>query len=252
MFAFVGPLLGRPFFDRDVLEVAPALLGHLLVVEPSSSAPGSSEPGSSEPGSSEPGSSEPGSSEPGSSEPGSSELGSSELGGAEPGNGESQGVRIGRIVETEAYRGQDDLACHAAKGRTGRTEIMFGQPGHAYVYLIYGMYDLFNVVTGPGEFPSAVLIRAVEPVYPERLAMTRTDGPGRLTRAFDVSRRDNGVDVCAPAGRVRLHRGTDLPASFIARSPRVGVDYAGSWAAMPWRFLIAGNRFVSKPPKRRP
>lgn len=196
-----GPLLGRPFFDRDVVEVAKALLGHLLVVDPS--------------------------------------------------DGGTDRLRVGRIVETEAYRGQDDLACHAAKGRTARTEIMFGPPGHAYVYLIYGMYDLLNVVTGPGEFPSAVLIRAVEPLQAATLLAARTDGPGRLARAFDVSRRDNGLDMCVPGSRVRLHRGEAITDDQVERSPRIGVDYAGAWAAIPWRFTIAGNRFVSRPPKRR-
>ena len=100
--------------------------------------------------------------------------------------------RIGRIVEVEAYLGPHDLASHSSKGRTARTEVMFGEPGHAYVYLIYGMHHCFNVVAGPGEHASAVLIRAIEPISRIEGA---TNGPGRLCRALGIDRRLNGHDL---------------------------------------------------------
>src|SRR5918992_1304492 len=96
-----------------------------------------------------------------------------------------EGVTIGRIVETEAYVGPHDLACHAAKGRTARTEVMFGPGGHAYVYLVYGLHHCFNVVTGPAGEPAAVLVRALEPVSGLHLP---ADGPGKLCRAMGITR----------------------------------------------------------------
>jgi DNA-3-methyladenine glycosylase len=144
--------------------------------------------------------------------------------------------RVGRIVETEAYLGPHDLACHTAKGRTARTEVMFGPPGHAYVFLVYGMHHCVNVVTGEG---AAVLLRALEPV--EGLGSARTDGPGRLTRALGVTRAHNGLRL-------------DRRPLFLARGPvvrrietsaRIGVAYAGEWAKAPLRFFEAGNAHVS-------
>ena len=99
--------------------------------------------------------------------------------------------QVGRIVETEAYLGPPDLAAHSSRGRTARTAVMFGQPGHAYVYLIYGMHHCLNVVTGPGEHPSAVLLRALEPVT----TFDSASGPGRLCRALEIDRRLNGHDL---------------------------------------------------------
>jgi DNA-3-methyladenine glycosylase len=146
---------------------------------------------------------------------------------------------VGRIVETEAYVGPEDLACHASKGRTGRTEVMFGPPGHAYVYLIYGMHDCLNVVTDPEGHPAAVLIRGIEPVAG---IAGRTDGPGRLTRAMHIDRRHNGFDLCRPP--LFVARGDRRPRQ-IAAGPRVGVDYAGPWAKRPWRFFEVGSPGVS-------
>jgi len=150
-------------------------------------------------------------------------------------------VRRARIVETEAYMGPHDLACHAAKGRTERTEVMFGPAGHAYVYLVYGMHELFNVVTGPPSFPAAVLVRAVEPLAG---VAGRTDGPGRLTKALGISRADNGADLCGARGRLVLLPGP--PPARPAAGPRVGVPYAGAWSSAPLRFLDPDSVHVSR------
>jgi DNA-3-methyladenine glycosylase len=145
--------------------------------------------------------------------------------------------RVGRIVETEAYLGPHDLACHSAKGRTARTEVMFGPPGHAYVYLIYGMHLCVNVVTGDG---SAVLIRALEPLVG---VVERTDGPARLTRALRLSRARNTHPL--DRGPLFLARGTPVPARHIGVSARIGVDYAGEWATAPLRFFDLRSAHVS-------
>jgi DNA-3-methyladenine glycosylase len=151
-------------------------------------------------------------------------------------------VMIGRIVEAEAYLGPPDLAAHASKGRTKRTSVMFGPPGHAYVYLIYGMHHCLNAVTGPGEFASAVLLRAVEPVSGVAGA---TNGPGRLCRAMKIDLSLYGRDLTG--GELVIARPPDGPGAFeIERSPRVGVDYAKDWVDRPLRFTIAGNPFVSR------
>lgn len=151
--------------------------------------------------------------------------------------------RAGIIVETEAYLGERDLASHASKGRTARTDVMFGPPGHAYVYLIYGMHHCLNVVTGADGTASAVLLRALEPVAGIPPAF-RTDGPGRLTRALEVTRADNRVDLCGTT--LFLRPGAPAPRRRIARGPRIGVDYAGAWAGKPYRFWIAGHPCVSR------
>lgn len=151
-------------------------------------------------------------------------------------------TRIGRIVETEAYLGPSDLAAHSSKGRTPRTEVMFGPPGHAYVYLIYGMHHCVNVVTGPGNHASAVLIRALEPVAN---LTAPANGPGRLCRALEIDRRLNGHDLTKGELRVMEEEDDHAPISIISR-PRIGVDYAGEWALKPLRFYIAGNRSISR------
>ena len=150
--------------------------------------------------------------------------------------------RAGRIVETEAYVGPQDLACHASKGRTARTEVMFGPPGHAYVFLIYGMYWCFNVVTCAEGMGAAVLIRALEPL--EGLGpRARTDGPGKLCRELGISRVHNGADL--RGGVLHIEHAPPVPPRSRARGPRIGVDYAGPWAAKPYRFWIRGNANVS-------
>jgi DNA-3-methyladenine glycosylase len=155
----------------------------------------------------------------------------------------SDGVeRVGRIVEVEAYLGPHDLAAHSARGLTERTKIMFGPPGHAYVYLIYGMYHCMNVVTQPEGVASAVLLRAVEPV---RNVEGRTQGPGLLCRALHIDRRLNGHDLLSDDFYI-ADPGEPIDFAIIKR-PRIGVDYAGPWARKLLRFYIKGNPFVSKP-----
>lgn len=153
------------------------------------------------------------------------------------------GLRVaGRIVETEAYRGEDDQACHARFGKTKRTSTMYGPPGRAYVYLIYGIYHMLNVVTWPEDHPAAVLIRGVEPLFGVDLS---TDGPGKLCRAFGISRELNGADLCGD--HVFIVPCQKIAERDVATGPRIGVDYAGDWANRPWRFAVRGNRFVSRP-----
>jgi DNA-3-methyladenine glycosylase len=151
------------------------------------------------------------------------------------------GVRIGRIVEVEAYLGPHDLAAHSSKGLTERTKVMFGPPGYSYVYLIYGIYHCMNVVTEPEGNGAAVLLRALEPVQ----SLTgRTQGPGLLCRAMDIDRRLNGHDLLS-AGFFITDPGTPM-ALEIVRRPRIGVDYARHWAKRPLRFYLKGNPFISR------
>lgn len=147
----------------------------------------------------------------------------------------------GRIVETEAYQGPEDLAAHSARGRTARTEVMFGPPGHAYIYLIYGMWDCLNVVTNAQGIPHAVLIRALEPVE----GIEKTWGPGLLCRAMHIERSLNGTDLCGD--KLWIERPVDWKrdALHIDTAARIGVDYAGEWAQKPWRFFDARSPYVS-------
>jgi DNA-3-methyladenine glycosylase len=142
------------------------------------------------------------------------------------------GTMAGKIVEVEAYVGPHDLACHASKGRTLRTEVLFGPPGIAYVYLIYGMYHCLNVVTQEVEFPAAVLIRAVE------VNGQLIDGPGRLCRAFSIDRSLNRIDMTARRHLWFEDRGTKISRSKVGAFPRIGVSYAGLWADKPYRFRL--------------
>ena len=169
----MGKRLDRDFYRRDVLEVAPQLLGQHLV-----------------------------------------KMG-------RDGNRSSY-----MITETEAYRGAEDLACHASKGRTRRTEVMFGEGGYIYMYLIYGMYWMMNVVTGPKEVPQAVLLRGLR----------EASGPGRLTRLVGVDRGYYGEDLVR-SERIWIEESGITP--DYSTGPRVGVDYAGlPWKDLPWRFLM--------------
>lgn len=165
--------LDRTFYSRDVLEVAPQLIGqHLVRISP---------------------------------------------------NG-TKSIYI--ISETEAYRGGDDLACHASKGKTARTEVMFGPGGHIYMYLIYGMYWMMNVVTGESGLPQAVLFRGFREL----------SGPGRITRLLGVDGSLYGEDL-VHSERIWIEESGNRP-GYIA-GPRVGIDYAGEpWKSMPWRFLM--------------
>jgi len=183
---------------------------------------------------------------------------------------------VGRIVEVEAYIGTDDRASHARFGRTARSAVMFGPPGRAYVYLVYGMYECLNVVTEPHGPAAALLIRAVEPV--EGAALMRdarvawaarrqgatpgtldrirrlpdarlASGPGLVTVAFGVDRRDSGRDLCDPLSSLRLVRGSpdDRPPEIVA-TPRIGIDYAPApWRDHPWRLVDASSPSVSGP-----
>ena len=155
----------------------------------------------------------------------------------------SRGVeRIGRIVEVEAYLGPHDLASHSSRGLTARTTVMFGPPGHAYVYLVYGIHCCMNVVTDREGHASAVLIRAVEPV---KNTEGSTRGPGRLCKAMHIDRRLNGRDLVGDDFFIADPPDAGTPR--IVNRPRVGVDYAGRWARRHLRFYIRGNPFVSKP-----
>ena len=162
------------------------------------------------------------------------------------------GPMSGRIVETEAYLGIPDKAAHSYGGRrTVRNEVMYGPPGHAYVFLVYGLHDHLNLVTNAPGDPCAVLVRAVEPLFGEdRMRQRRsvepltalTSGPGKLCRAFGIDRRFNGHDLCcSPLFLV------DGPApARVARTPRIGVDYAGAWARRRLRFVDPDSRFLSR------
>jgi DNA-3-methyladenine glycosylase len=149
--------------------------------------------------------------------------------------------RIGRIVETEAYCGPEDRAAHSSRGRTARTEVIFGPPGHAYVYLIYGMWNCLNIVTAAAGTPHAVLLRALAPVHELNEASW---GPGLLCRAMGIDRRLNGADLCGTV--LWLERPPiGAPAARIGRSARIGVDYAGHWARRLWRFFDRDSPYVS-------
>jgi DNA-3-methyladenine glycosylase len=138
----------------------------------------------------------------------------------------------GRIIEVEAYVGPGDKACHASKGKTRRTEVMFGPSGKAYVYLIYGMHHCLNVVTEREEFPAAVLIRAIE------VDGVLIDGPGRLCRALQIDRSLNRTDLTTQESLWFEDRGGRIVRGQVAALPRIGVDYAGIWAKKPWRFRL--------------
>lgn len=132
------------------------------------------------------------------------------------------------ITETEAYTGPQDLACHATRGRTKRTEPLFGPPGHFYVYFVYGMHWMLNVVTREEGYPAAVLLRGVEGV----------SGPARLTRHFDIDRAFNTLPAAWETGLWLEDRGVIVPPCDIVRTARIGVGYAGAWAKKPYRFVL--------------
>jgi len=151
-------------------------------------------------------------------------------------------LRVGRIVEVEAYLGPHDLAAHSSKGLTARTRVLFGAPGHAYVYFVYGVHWCMNIVTEPPGHAAAVLLRALEPVHN---ILGRTCGPALLCQSMGIDGRLNGHDMTSDDFYLAAVAGEALP-EIIAR-PRVGVAYAGSWAELPLRFYLKGNPFVSLP-----
>ena len=191
------------------------------------------------------------------------------------------GRRVGRIVELEAYIGEDDRASHARFGRTSRNAVMYGPPGVAYVYLVYGMYDCLNITTEPEGRPAALLVRAVEPVEGveamraarlgwsaarrrDRIASGQAaeaarlaavpdvrlaSGPGLVTAAFGIDRTATGLDLLDPRSPLRLEdRPANEPAPEILTTTRIGIDYAGSpWLEKPWRFTVVGSGAVSGP-----
>ena len=163
------------------------------------------------------------------------------------------GVTSGRIVETEAYLGEHDLACHAAAGRTARTEPLYGKPGIAYVYFIYGMYWCFNAVTRAENEPSAVLVRAVEPVEGIAIMHRRrprarrdidlTNGPGKLCLALGIGREENGARLDRPP--ILIRAGDPVADAEVVVTPRIGITQSADW---PLRYFIKDNEFVSKTP----
>lgn len=164
----------------------------------------------------------------------------------------------GKIVETEAYRGLDDRASHGRERRTPRNVIMYGPPGHAYVYLTYGMYWLLNAVCEPEEQPAAVLIRAIEPLEghalmaanrPGRPPREWSSGPGRLALALGVGQAENGLDLTDPRGGLWIEAGARVPDAEVRAGPRIGLGrhVHEPWLSMPWRWWIADNPYVSRP-----
>jgi DNA-3-methyladenine glycosylase len=179
-------LLGHSFYSRPAIELAPALIGTILVRHT------------------------------------------------------PEGIFSARIVETEAYVGPHDLAAHSSKGRTKRTEVMFGPAGHAYVFFIYGMYEMFNIVAAEVDDAQAVLVRAAEPLGDWQADLS---GPGKLAREMRITRADNGRDLTGD--ELYLLPGPPAPIR-VERSPRIGVDYAGAWKDELFRFFDADSRAVSK------
>ena len=164
------------------------------------------------------------------------------------------GVAGGMIVETEAYIGAIDKACHAYRNRSERTEIMYHDGGYAYVYFIYGMHHCFNVVTGPEGEGNAVLIRALEPVIGLKLMQRRRNtkslqnlcsGPGKVCLALDITKNEYGLDLCNADSPLHLIQYRHIPDAKIVASPRINVAYAEEAAAWPWRFYVKENPYVS-------
>ncbi len=165
---------------------------------------------------------------------------------------------VGKIVETEAYRAPEDKASHAyGNRRTQRTEVMYATGGKAYVYLIYGRYHLFNVVTNAKDIPHAVLIRAIEPIENVPLMLLRrqmsllkpqlTAGPGVLSIAMGINTQHSGTNLIAEDSPIWIEdRGMWVEESDIIASPRVGVQSSQEWATIPWRFRVKGSPWISK------
>ena len=153
---------------------------------------------------------------------------------------------VGLITETEAYISEKDLACHARAGLTPRTAVMFGEPGHAYVYFTYGNHWMLNVVTERKGFPAAVLIRAIQPVEGVEVMLERrhgrdTFGPGKLCQALGITKTENGVDLTKRTGGLWIEEGVRVTNSLVTKGPRVGLNNKPEpWLSKPWRFLVKG------------
>src|SRR5258705_10049902 len=168
----------------------------------------------------------------------------------------AEGETAGRIVEAEAYRGPRDRAADSSRGLTKRPAAMYGPPGYAYVYLLYGISWALNLVTTSQGEPHAVLIRAIEPLRGADLMAHRrrkpvgsrelTSGPGKLTQALAITGSDYANNLC---GRELYLETCALPVGRVGRSTRINVDYAGSWASKRWRLYERGNRYISVPPR---
>ncbi len=160
---------------------------------------------------------------------------------------------VGVISEVEAYRGEEDQGCHARAGRTPRTRVMYGSPGHAYVYFTYGMHWMLNFVTEAEGYPAAVLIRAILPVEGLDVIAARrdgqpfahwTDGPAKLCQALGIDRRHNGLDLCAPQSEIFVQVGESIPDSAVTIGPRVGLNNVPEpWKSIAWRFRIQSADF---------
>jgi DNA-3-methyladenine glycosylase len=167
------------------------------------------------------------------------------------------GIRlVGIILEAEAYRGQEDLGCHARAGLTPRTQVMFGPPGHAYIYFTYGMHWMLNFVTEEQGFPAAVLIRALHPLQGLEVIAARrngqpparwTDGPAKICQALDINGSLNGVDLCASQAVLFVEAGPPIPDSAVTTGPRVGLNSVPEpWKSIPWRFSVNSGFFTTE------
>jgi DNA-3-methyladenine glycosylase len=163
------------------------------------------------------------------------------------------GIRlVGLITETEAYIGEEDLACHAKAGRTPRTAVMYGLPGYAYVYFTYGNHWMLNVVTEREGFPAAVLIRAIQPIEGAEVMSARrngrdTFGPGKLTQALGITKSENGVDLTVVTTGLWIEAGISVPDENVTIGPRVGLNTVPEpWFSKPWRFLVKGWKIGSR------
>lgn len=159
----------------------------------------------------------------------------------------------GIIVETEAYIGEEDQGCHAHVGRTKRNAVMYGPPGHAYVYFTYGMHWCLNAVTEGEGFPAAVLIRAIQPLEGIAVMSARRygrgfDGPAKVTQALSIAREQNGGDLTETGGGLWIEAGSPPADEFVTISPRVGLNNVPEpWKSMPWRFKVSGVAFQGAP-----
>jgi len=165
----------------------------------------------------------------------------------------------GVITETEAYRGEDDLACHCRSGQTPRTVIMYGPPGKAYVYFVYGMHWLLNIVTEKDGYPGAVLIRAIHPEEGLDLIAKRrngkpqkqwVDGPAKLCQALGIDGGFNGVDTCSNGAHVFVETGIEIPSALIQKAPRIGLEKVPEpWRSKPWRFALIDPNLILRESK---